>query len=794
MQKLTMSDVAAMLTSGARGVAGLRRAALAGCALVVLSVGGAAHAQSPALPAVPAPGTSAPAPIQPDQQMLERAAAQAQLTQALSTIAANGSDWQALTAAGRAALVLGDPRAALGFLSRAELLAPRDPVIKAAIGAALVRMEDPTQAMRFFESAIALGGLERAYLADRGLAFDMLGDQRRAQADYAVAMQAAPSPEVVRRYAISLGISGSTDAALQLLAPLLRAQDRAAWRTRAMIAAMNGRPDEARQIARTTMPSQLAQGLDPYFALMTRLTPAQLVSAAHFGRFPSYEIVSRQPDRLAASRTALAARSPAPAATTGRGRDRRDRTSRRSGERTAATTRGPTTSREAARGEDATRSSSTRIAAVTPAPIPAPARSAAPLPVPTPVPAPTPAPLPVPPPIRTVLPTPTPAPLPAATAAPAPVQVLATAPAPTPPPTPAPASVPGVLQTPAPAPAPSPAPAPTPAPVQVALATAPFPAPAASTPTFSAGPVQGPPAPIGSSAMPAAAPTTPPLAAPGIMTVDLPPSQAAAAASSPAPAVSTAAPVAPAATPGLTTLPPPAIITPAPLPVQTSLPSPAPAAADPADAVQIATLQPSDRPAAPTGGGVTGTVTAATPAGNTTVVEGWSLESVAGSVAVPAAERATEAGALGIEELRRIATERRRIAAAQARERELAATAARADDTARREQEAAEERRRAEAAERARHPARVWVQVATGADAGALAIDYRRFAREDAAVFQGQSGATAVWNRTRRLVVGPFPNAAAARAWLNRYVAAGGEGFIWNSDLGQEVTPLPGRR
>ena len=191
------------------------------------------------------------------------------------------------------------------------------------------------------------------------------------------------------------------------------------------------------------------------------------------------------------------------------------------------------------------------------------------------------------------------------------------------------------------------------------------------------------------------------------------------------------------------------------------------------------------------------TVQAATPSANTTLLAGWSIDDVARSITVPDSERATEAGALGIEELRAIAAERRRAAAAEAaarRERERtdarARAATEAADRARTEEAA---RVRAEQEERNRNPARTWVQVATGADAGALASDFRRFARADPAVFEGQSGGTAVWNRSRRLVVGPFRTPAAARAWLARFVAAGGDGFVWSSDAGEEVTPLTRR-
>ena len=85
------------------------------------------------------------------------------------------------------------------------------------------------------------------------------------------------------------------------------------------------------------------------------------------------------------------------------------------------------------------------------------------------------------------------------------------------------------------------------------------------------------------------------------------------------------------------------------------------------------------------------------------------------------------------------------------------------------------------------------MQVATGADSGALAFDCRRLTRQYASQFQGQSCSTAEWGRTRRLLVGPFRTQAAAREWEQGFKRAGGDAFVWSSDVGEEVTPI-GRR
>lgn len=179
------------------------------------------------------------------------------------------------------------------------------------------------------------------------------------------------------------------------------------------------------------------------------------------------------------------------------------------------------------------------------------------------------------------------------------------------------------------------------------------------------------------------------------------------------------------------------------------------------------------------------------------IVAGWSMAEMVASIEVPEAERAASDGALSMQELEAIASERRRAqAAAAAQARQQAQTDARARAAA--EQEArkkAEEeaQARAEAERLRRNPARIWVQIATGANASALAFDCRRFTRQYPTVFRGQSCSTAPWNRTRRLLVGPFRTQNAARDWLAQFSRAGGNGFVWNSEAGEEVAAAGGR-
>ncbi len=233
--------------------------------------------------------------------MDRRTAARTLLSSALARIAANNSDPRALLDAGRASIELDDYRAALGFLVRAEQASPRDGAIKAALGSTMVHMENPTRALDYFGEAQLLGASERVFLSDRGLARDLLGQQDAAQRDYQLALSIAPTDELTRRYALSLGISGETDRAVQMLTPQLRAQDRGAWRSRAMILAMNGRDGEATEIVNATMPQAMAQNILPYLTQMDRLNPAQQAAAAHFGRFPNGQLgPKRRPVQVAA--------------------------------------------------------------------------------------------------------------------------------------------------------------------------------------------------------------------------------------------------------------------------------------------------------------------------------------------------------------------------------------------------------------------------------------------------------------------------------------------------------------
>lgn len=87
------------------------------------------------------------------------------------------------------------------------------------------------------------------------------------------------------------------------------------------------------------------------------------------------------------------------------------------------------------------------------------------------------------------------------------------------------------------------------------------------------------------------------------------------------------------------------------------------------------------------------------------------------------------------------------------------------------------------------HPARYWVQIATG-NANALGFDYRKLIKTNSALLKGRSPYTSEWGRADRLLVGPFSDLKAAKKWEGDYKKAGGDAFMWKSQVGEVVNPL----
>ncbi|WP_165853503.1 tetratricopeptide repeat protein [Aurantiacibacter aquimixticola] len=232
-------------------------------------------------------------------------AASAQLAAAERRLARNPDSIPALLEAGRAALALGEVDAALRFFNRAQARRPDDGRVLAGLALVAVRRGEGLAAVQLFQNAHDQGTSVTAHAGDRGLAYDLIGNNVRAQQYYRQALSRQPSDEVIRRLALSYAMSGDAAASEATLLPLLQRQDRRAYRTRAFALAILGRDQEAITIAETMLPARFASRLAPYLRYMPSLTTGQQAAAANLGRFPPASRMGREP--------AVVAAAPAPA-------------------------------------------------------------------------------------------------------------------------------------------------------------------------------------------------------------------------------------------------------------------------------------------------------------------------------------------------------------------------------------------------------------------------------------------------------------------------------------------------
>ena len=207
------------------------------------------------------------------------------LARNVRTLADHPKDFNALVAAGKASLKLGDAQAAAGFFGRAQEVNGNSPLPLVGMGAALVATGDPQGALTYFAQAQRLGASVASFGADRGLAYDLLGKQIVAQTDYRAALNGVDRDEARRRLSLSLAISGNKPLALSTLEPLLQRRDIGAQRVRALILAVNGDVDGAEAALEFTMPGASAR-MDPFFRRLPTLSAMQKAAAVHLGIFP----------------------------------------------------------------------------------------------------------------------------------------------------------------------------------------------------------------------------------------------------------------------------------------------------------------------------------------------------------------------------------------------------------------------------------------------------------------------------------------------------------------------------
>ncbi len=221
------------------------------------------------------------------------------LDTALARVNRAPRDVDALIEAAAAASATGDEEAAIGFFRRAAVVSPADARVTTGLARALLRSNDPVGALLLYDRAERAAPLAPIAIADRGLAYDLVGDNARAQRAYRQALTLMESPEITRRLALSQAIAGDGRAAEATLRPLLQDQDKAGWRVRAFVFAITGRVDEAITVAKTLLPGDLATAITPYLRYMPRLTRAQQAAAANLGAFPVASAIGRDDPRIA---------------------------------------------------------------------------------------------------------------------------------------------------------------------------------------------------------------------------------------------------------------------------------------------------------------------------------------------------------------------------------------------------------------------------------------------------------------------------------------------------------------
>ena len=207
------------------------------------------------------------------------------LARNMKELGTNPRSFDALIGAGRAALALGDTQAAAGFFGRADEVWPDSPLAQAGMGAALAQEGDGSGALQYFSRATQRGASQSMIGADRGLAYDLVGQHSQAQADYRAALSGQDGDEARRRLALSLAITGKKADALAMLSPLMARGDAAGARCRAFVLALTGDSSGAKNAIEAAMPGSSAN-MAYFFRKLPELRSDQKAAAVNLGIFP----------------------------------------------------------------------------------------------------------------------------------------------------------------------------------------------------------------------------------------------------------------------------------------------------------------------------------------------------------------------------------------------------------------------------------------------------------------------------------------------------------------------------
>jgi Flp pilus assembly protein TadD len=207
------------------------------------------------------------------------------LARNMKELGSSPRDFDALIGAGKASLALGDGQAAAGFFGRAEEVWPASPMPQAGMGAALALEGNGSGALQYFARATQRGATQSMIGAERGLAYDLIGQHAQAQADYRAALSATDGDEARRRLALSLAITGKKAEALSMLSPLMARGDAAGARTRAFVLALSGDINGAKSAIDAAMPGS-GSNMAYFFRKLPELRSDQKAAAVNLGIFP----------------------------------------------------------------------------------------------------------------------------------------------------------------------------------------------------------------------------------------------------------------------------------------------------------------------------------------------------------------------------------------------------------------------------------------------------------------------------------------------------------------------------
>lgn len=232
----------------------------------------------------------------------------------------------------------GDLQSALQFYRQAQLKAPDDPDIDAALGEIFLAIGERERARTALEQALlkqpdheaatlALAGLligdgqfdrsEKLILKlhDAGrdsarsynllaVSLDLKAQHDAARLAYAEGLLRAPDDaDILSNLALSMALSGEYAAARDLLQATDNpdANSRLVDENLALIAAMEGRPDEAQRLAAKALNAEQARRNAPFYARLGDLSGRALASAVFLGQLPyddeANEAASPETDR-----------------------------------------------------------------------------------------------------------------------------------------------------------------------------------------------------------------------------------------------------------------------------------------------------------------------------------------------------------------------------------------------------------------------------------------------------------------------------------------------------------------